>query len=259
MKLRDWHRNLFNKKSKIEWPCPNCGNSTLVLNADKFESNETAESKKARDDHDYWDYDWIRLIFNGILECQKCNETIVFNGYGNVEHRHFYDQVSDEYSEELVETYSPTFFLPPLHVIKIPANCPEMVRDEIIDSFKLFWFDLSSCANKIRTALEILLSEQKVNKTALTKKGNRRRLKLHERIIEYKKENSEIADYLLAIKWIGNSGSHVGVLERSDILDAYEILEFSLNKIFDEKELKIKKMASEINKRKGTRKKKSGK
>jgi len=174
-------------------------------------------------------------------------------GYGNVEYINYYDQVSDQHEEALIEEFTPTFFHPTLNIFRISENCPELVKNEIIDSFKLFWFDLPSCANKVRTSLELLLNEQKVNKTTSTKKG--RRLKLHERIVEYKKKNEQVADFLLAIKWIGNTGSHIGTLERNDLLDAYELLDFSLSKLYDNKETELEKLQREINKRKGTRKK----
>lgn len=252
MKIRDWNKIRFLKKSKIEWPCPNCNNSALKIDKEKFHSTETTESKKARE-HEYWEYEWISLIFSGILEC-NCGEIVTMTGYGNVEHEHYYDQVTDEYHEGLYEEFTPTFFHPTLHVFHISDNCPELVKNEIIDSFKLFWFDLPSCANKVRTSLELLLNEEKVNKTIATKKGSRRRLKLHERIIEYKKKNSQVADFLLAIKWIGNTGSHIGTLDRNDLLDAYELLDFSLSKLYDNKETELEKLQKEINKRKGTRK-----
>lgn len=254
MKIRDWNKIRFSQKSKIEWPCPNCGSSALKIDKEKFHSTETANSKEIRQ-HEYWEYEWITLIFSGVLECSSCGEIITMTGYGSVEHQHYYDQQADEHNERLYEEFTPTFFHPTLHVFQILENYPELVKNEIIDSFKLFWFDLPSCANKVRTSLELLLNEQKVNKTVATKKGSRRRLKLHERIIEYKKKNEQVADFLLAIKWIGNTGSHIGTLDRNDLLDAYELLDFSLSKLYDNKETELEKLQKEINKRKGTRKK----
>jgi hypothetical protein len=256
MKIRDWNIIKFLKKSKIEWPCPKCNSSSLKIEKDKFHSTETANSLDSRG-HEYWEIEWIHLIFNGVLKCSSCNETITITGYGNVEHIRYYDQVSGQHEEDLIEEFIPTFFHPTLNVFRISDNCPELVKNEIIDSFKLFWFDLPSCANKVRTSLELLLNEQKVNKTIATKKGRRRRLKPHERIVEYKKKNEQVADFLLAIKWIGNTGSHIGTLDRNDLLDAYELLDFSLSKLYDKKETELEKLQKEINKRKGTRKKKN--
>jgi len=68
--------------------------------------------------------------------------------------------------------------------------------------------------------------------------------------------NQEVKELLLAIKWIGNTGSHVGKLETIDILETYQLLEFALKKLFGNEESKIKKITKEINKRKGIRKRK---
>lgn len=98
------------------------------------------------------------------------------------------------------------------------------------------------------------MNQQKVKKTYI-QKGKRRRFTLHQRIEEFKLVKFEIANFLLAIKWIGNSGSHIGKLESKDILVAYELLEHTLNKLFDDKDSELKKKSKEINQRRGIRKK----
>ena len=179
---------------------------------------------------------------------------IAFLGDGSLDHVHYYNNYQDEYIEDYNEVFYPLYFNPPLNIFQINEKCPEDIKNEIIDSFKLFWNDLPSCANKIRTSLEMLMNQQKVKKTFI-QRGTRKNLSLHKRIEEFKNTKPEIADFLLAIKWIGNSGSHVGKLEKVDVLDAYELLEHSLNKLFDDKEAELKKKTIEINKRRGTRKK----
>lgn len=68
---------------------------------------------------------------------------------------------------------------------------------------------------------------------------------------EFRKKESELADLILAVKWIGNEGSHLGSLKRQDIIDAYSILEHALNKLYDDREKMIKNKATKINKHKG--------
>ncbi len=254
MKIRDWINNSFTVNSKIKWPCPNCNKPTLKIDKEKFHYDETAGSKMNHQ-NEFWEFELATLIFSGKLICEKCGETVTITGYGSIESIQYYDQTTNDLQGEIFEEFEPIFFHPPLNIFKIPENCPKKVKNEIIDSFKLFWFDLPSCANTLRTSLEHLLNEEKVKKAAMRKKGGLRRLKLHERILEYKNKNNEVAEFLEAIKWIGNTGSHIGALERTDLLDAYELLEFSLNKLFNNKEIELQKITKEINKRKGTRKK----
>lgn len=253
MKIRDWSEIKFSEDTEIEWPCPNCGRGALKINKDKFHSAETAESKKARDD-EFWEDGWHNWVFNGALECYSCRETVTMVGSGYIEHVIYMDQITHEVEELSYKVFVPNFFHPTLHLFQISDNCPKFVKEEIINSFRLFWFDLPSCANKIRTSLELLLNEEKVNKTKKNKNGTIKKLTLNERIVEFRKKNLKLADFLLAIKWIGNEGSHVGKLERNDLLDAYELLDFSLIKLYDDKETTLEKIQKEINKRKGTRK-----
>lgn len=97
------------------------------------------------------------------------------------------------------------------------------------------------------------MNEQGVKKFEI-KGGKRVPISLHKRIENC--NHSEIKDLLLAIKWIGNTGSHIGKIETIDILEAYRLLEFSLNKIYNDEMKEIKKITKEINNRKGTRRRK---
>ena len=56
--------------------------------------------------------------------------------------------------------------------------------------------------------IEILLDNLKVPKTELSKKSKRKRLTLHSRIEKLSETHPNIEKHLLAIKWIGNDGSH---------------------------------------------------
>ena len=59
----------------------------------------------------------------------------------------------------------------------------------------------------------------------------------------------------MALKWLGNEGSHSSkkskVIERSQLLEALDILEYVLEAIFDSRSKKIAKAARTINKKKG--------
>jgi len=96
----------------------------------------------------------------------------------------------------------------------------------------------------------MLMTDQGV-KRFVNNKGKRNSLNLHSRLELFKKNQPQIADHLLAIKWIGNSGSHIGKIEKVDILDAFELLEYSLNKLYDNSEKRINNLAREINRVKG--------
>ena len=96
----------------------------------------------------------------------------------------------------------------------------------------------------------------KVKKTTIDKKGKRRGLSLHARIEEFRRKFPNEADMLMAIKWIGNSGSHASEkLTKDDTLDGFEILEHVIHKLFETETKRIKKLTKIINKKKGPTKK----
>jgi len=254
MDLTLWHQSSFTQNSLPTWRCPSCGRGVLNLVTERFRFEETYESRRLHED-EAWEPYWIKYTFIGYLECSYCHGHIAFCGDGNVDEFTEYDPEHDVAYPEYQNTFKPKFFIPPLPVFEIPSRCPDAIKEAIDDSFSLFWCDVTSCANKIRIVLELIMTDQKIPR--FTYKAKKRLyIKLHKRIELYRIKNTEIADYLLAIKWIGNEGSHTKSLDRNDLLDAYQLLETSLNKLYDDKESNLKKISKEINKRRGTRKRK---
>jgi hypothetical protein len=126
-------------------------------------------------------------------------------------------------------------------VISIP------LERELDYAFGHFWNDFAGCSNAIRRAIEVLLDDLKVPE----------RPNLHQRIELFQKENANIGDKLMAIKWIGNSGSHKDKPTREDLLDGFDILDYCLEKLYkrDEREERINSIAENINQNKNLRSK----
>lgn len=94
------------------------------------------------------------------------------------------------------------------------------------------------------------MDNKKISKTHI-KKHKRLRYSLHDRIELFEKKKINEAKSLMAIKWIGNSGSHTGdTLTKDGLLDGFDILEDVILKIYDTDSTRIKKLTSAINKRK---------
>jgi hypothetical protein len=69
-------------------------------------------------------------------------------------------------------------------------------------------------------------------------------------------KHNNLKELLVAIKWLGNAGSHNSTeITRDDVLDAYEIMALVLKQVLSSDEAHVKKMVKEINKKKGPRKK----
>ncbi len=236
----------FNRKIWLNWsvkkPCPTCKSGTLdIPNKESILKNETATSLEM---NSYGGYYYSDYIFSMHLKCNNCPETIAVTGLRNEE-----NYPSDE-ETGLKFRVTPISFYPPLKIIEIPDSCPTSIKKVLNESFGLYWLDISSCANKIRIATEVLLNELKVHDS----KGGKK-LSLHKRLEEFKKTNPDTSELLLAIKWIGNAGSHFSDLNSNDVLDAYELFEFAIEKLYNDREKKLIQLSKEINKNRNPLKK----
>lgn len=77
------------------------------------------------------------------------------------------------------------------------------------------WASPSSAANRLRYAVEEILDDRGILRSGT----------LHARIEKFRAFSPDMAEALMAVKWIGNEGSHEDVLTTADILEGAEILE----------------------------------
>ncbi|MFN3194611.1 MAG: DUF4145 domain-containing protein [Chlorobiota bacterium] len=242
--------NEFDSMEIPDWPCPSCERGVLKIDTsvkgknnsiDIYDTNWTKEAIK----HDEYQPDWDLTRFHGYLICSNCEDRITIYGNGRKKEEYLLNKA--HYRDLL----TPLNFNPPLNIIKINNECPIEIKNLIEDSFNLYWLDLSSCANKIRISIELILTQKKVKKTTINNRGKRIPLNLQNRIDIFKNKNEKIAEKLTAIKWIGNIGSHHGEITKNKILKAYEILEIVLNDIYDNSTKRINKSIKIINDSKG--------
>jgi hypothetical protein len=213
------------------WQCPTCFSGLLVLRENSFQFAQTTESKNAQPEEDWGDRDWITYTFSAILDCSNkaCKECVTTCGQGGISED--YSPVEDgSYDLTYTKWFTPEYFFPPLVIFPVPRHCPQSVADETKASFRLFFCDQASASNHIRKAVENLMTEQGIKRFD-TKNGQRVAVPLHRRIDLYSNRNRDIAELLMAIKWIGNAGSHAGEINKDDVLDAYEILEIVLDEL----------------------------
>jgi len=256
--LNKWANFSFAEQYLPPLVCPTCLKGELLFDAEKFHFTETQESKNSHS-HPQFDHEWIRYNFIGALACNNstCQEIVTMIGSGRIVDGSYFDEESESYQHESQREFSPLYFNPPLQLFPIPATCPKPVRDEVEKSFALFFADKSASANRVRSTVELILDEKKVKhiKVVTEKSGIKKRktLTLHPRIKEFGIRQPDIAEHLLAIKWIGNPASHAEKIYERDLLEAYELLEYSLVKLYDDRERRVKEITKQINKRKKPR------
>lgn len=205
-----------------DWVCPACGSNTLAIKEGSFHSEQTAESRKI------WKEDWsglsdLEFVFVCLLFCERtrCESIIAVSGTGSVIELPEYQRADGDGDTLLI--YRAASFIPALPAFDIPPKCPVTVSRPLIQSFSLFLRAPGSAANTIRIALEELMTALGIKSVG----------SLHRRIEQLPAEYAEHRDALMAIKWLGNAGSHeLDKVSSQDIEDAYQIIEFVLRKIY---------------------------
>jgi hypothetical protein len=231
--------------------CPSCAKGQLCLVEDSLIYSETARSRRNQAFDESGPED-LEYTFNAALTCndKSCGETVRVTGKGSPEETEAYDQDGYPYLD-LEDRFTPLFFHPALMLFQPPRDTPDVVVAQLKRSFQLFFCDPSAAANRLRSAIEYLLTELRVQKS-VSGRGSRL-LSLHERISKVPNKYQAHTDLFLAVKWLGNAGSHRNGLKADDILDGYEITEHVLTELYQNKAIYVRTIAEQINRRKGPR------
>lgn len=234
-----------------DWTCPACQKAILVLSQDSFHFTETAASSRAHQD-DNWEPEWIEYVYTCQLKCPNsaCGELVVSCGNGSVDCYEGYDD--DGYPVQMwADRFTPKFFYPNLKMFKIPSKTPDGVVDELDQSFTLLFANPSSASNHVRIAVEDILTALRVKRYRVIR-GSRRVISLHERITLMPTKYDGIRGLLLAVKWLGNAGSHSAQsVTLDDVLDAYEIMEVILEELYATRKRAATSLAKMINRKRG--------
>jgi len=250
---RKLYKGYFLKEEMNSWMCPKCNKGTLQIDEKKFIFEENSITKQYSHHEEFHiPYD-IEYTYTALLTCTnpKCKEIVASSGIGGV------DIVGQTFSphgyteNEYGDYFQPRYFYPPIHIFVIPKDTPKNVKEAIVSSFSLVFNNQPAAANQIRIALECLLTHLKV-KRFNTKNGRRIRLNLHQRIELLPSKYQKIKEVCLAIKWLGNAGSHCDdIMSFDDLFDGYDMLSFVLEELYDNKHEHVKKLAKRINEKKG--------
>lgn len=237
MKTKTWLTNAE------EMPCPSCKTGKLNwVGKGKVILTETLDSLRDNEYHKNGTiFPYTTELASSHLKCSKCNDVVV-GTYKKIDDVRNIDEEGYERS-----IYEPLFFYPAPHIIDIPESCPKEVKEPIERSFTLYWVDLNSCANKIRIALEALMDYNGIPGSGTAGKF----VSLDSRLKEYSNSNPKIGQFLNALKWIGNASSHNTGIDKDTVLVAYELLEYSLELAFPDKEQKLANLSAQIINNKG--------
>lgn len=250
---RQLYKNAFSLDNPPDYICPRCNIGVLRI-ADEFKSHATFDIQEAQKHPDF-EPDWVSYIFNCVFECNnhKCNGKVVCTGSGSVDFDIDVDDYGQQY-QEWDDYYRPLFFHPNLKLINIPEDTPDNIKKILNQSFELFFTSPSAAANLIRISIEEILTDQGVN--LYSRKDSSKKISLHSRIEDHLPDKYQtIKEHFEAVKWLGNAGSHAdNELSLNDTMDAYELVEYILSKVYYSAPNNLNKLAKEINDLKGPKK-----
>jgi len=247
----------FTLKSVPDWTCPTCGKGMLRIKKDTFFKEEVLKSRSHN--CEAWEPEWLEYVYSCLFVCnnEQCKEVVASSGVGSVD-----SDMDEDEKGEMIEVYEdyfrPRFFEPHLVLMNIPEKCPEAISAPLKESFRLFFAAPSAAANNVRVAIEELLTDLKVKRFNV-KNNKRHFISLHQRIDLMPPKHAKLKALILAIKWLGNAGSHShdgkNEISMDDVMDLYELMEHVLGEIYSSKTKKLEALAKKVNKKKGPGKK----
>lgn len=248
--------NSFTEGSVPTFRCPECGQRTLFLAVTNKEP-ELALRLTARwkwpdyQGHPEEEFTFQSDPFQAWARCHTPGCHFLTSVHGDastgVDHGvHDYTGEADWYTYEIFKVKG--FSVAP-RLISEPNGTPEPVAEEIRKAETIAWVDPSAASSRLRSAMERLMDHARVPKTFITKKGDRQRMSLRDRLLLMRPRDSSFQSAVHAIRWIGNSGTHEDV-KLSDTLDAFDLVEYALDQQFNKHPMILLKKASQINKRK---------
>ena len=248
---------LSKKKIHTKLKCPHCNVGSLMLNkknlmSKQYQSN-IDEIHELREELN-GGYSGAfplpkKFIAVGFFICsnEDCKEYVSFHGKILIEEFMRYNLKLEDNETKEVETLTIHSLYPMVHLIPVHEEYPTEVSKLLIESFSLYLEHPSSCVNKLRILVEKILDNLEIK--SKNKKGER--LTTDTRINTLKNIKPEEANYLKALKWVGNEGSHDTVIKQDDLPKIYEILNKVLDLLYLKSDKKLNNNVNMINDNKG--------
>lgn len=228
--------------------CPSCSVGILKLYGD-LSSEESVETKSLHQEI-WFEVEHVRLNFTCTLRCGNCEEKVFVVGEGSVKEHRYYDETNPKgWDSEVVETFSPKFFQPHLHLIDYASKTPDDVSISLGKASAVYFSSPSASCNNIRIAAEEILNSLGVPESLVS---NGSRLGFKQRIDLLPAEHQKVVALFNALRWLGNHGSHPGdSIGKEQALQAFEIMELLLEELFSNRRRELLELALAINNSKG--------
>ncbi len=240
-------------------PCPTCtlGRVRAKKYGIKFpESSKSYSLRENAQEEDYdWEPDWMNGAFFGTLACdsKSCNEVVVIAGDWKVQERlgprgRWHGAYE---TRAFLRFATPTFLL----IDSLPVKTPKVVGERIKEASAVLWVDPNAAGNRLRLAVEDLLTVRRVTRFKFvvdkkTRKRIRQHMSTHERLAIFKDKWPDAAKVFMAVKWVGNQATHEASLTVEQVIRQAEYLERGLKLLYDTKDHDLDREVRAINKAK---------
>lgn len=218
-----WERNYFSDYKPFGWRCGKCCIGQLRANV----TDKILRGRRTK-----------RFVCQLRCTDSTCDEVYyVIGNWGKYSKRGI--EISIDYEGKDCERwFFPSAFEPTLSFFSCEASTPDSVKNGLEEAFKLYWISAPACANAIRKVLDRLMEHHQVSGKTLDQK-----------LVQFGQTHPGIAKRLQAVKWIGNEGSHQNDLERSDVLDGFELLAAVLAELFPDnaKDQRLNDITNDVN------------
>ncbi|WP_244489966.1 DUF4145 domain-containing protein [Rhizobium sp. Leaf391] len=238
--------------SFVRYNCPRCGKGKLKTKTDSFVRLEpTHVTHKLEADELRGELSWGR--FSGYLACSAvgCGELVVVAGDFEEHYHYQFDEDTGDPIEFTDTSYKPRIMHPAPPMIEVPKRLGKDAKEHMTRAFDLFWSDAGACANRMRIVVELLLDQLEIARRGPKGKRNNVRLDLSDRIDLLKDVRPGHDKALTALRIVGNTGSHEGVVEFEELLDCFELLEDALIELLERRRENLNAKAQRIIDRRG--------
>lgn len=246
MKERLWITS-FTRESFPRYRCPTCENGWVSFAKDSLQ-NRLPQYQREWEAMDGFDFEWQSMRFSCTLVCniEECGEVVNVHGDTSYE-----DDLDEDGDHRIITILRIRSMYPAPPIIPVADDVPPMMKRELRTAFQLYWVDRGSCANKLRVVVELLMDHLNIPKHKLKNGGDAANpedysfVPLGKRIEEFIAQagNNVHADVLDALRVIGNVGSHTQAPGKSDLIDAFDLLQHLLNELVLKRNDNIAKIA----------------
>jgi len=221
----------FSKENIPQWRCPRCLNETLEIIPKSFMEQQTAVTSKIISE-DWFEPENYKGVFSCMMTCGRkdCQEVVSMIGESEYEEK-WDEQMLDRSYDLVLRAKS---FFPSLPLFNIPDACPIEIAEQLKKVSALLPGHASAAVNALRIVLEMLMDEFGVFRIyQMGQKKTKKSYTLNQRIKNYSGPHQEMKEGFLAMKWLGNTGSHSShPVSEQDIEAACLILDDFLQNIF---------------------------